>query len=108
MKSRQCRLQGFIKGQQFASDLLSNFTLIISIMDFEINLKKIDQRKIRSRLAVRDRARFDDQPSLRPMRMDELVEQSRLSQTRLSNYRNNLTMSAAGSVQGRAKLLDIF
>ena len=42
------------------------------------------------------------------MRMGELVEQARLSQTRLSNYRNNLTMSAACSLQGCAKLLDFF
>src|SRR5262245_31351467 len=77
-------------------------------MDFEIRFKKVDQRKIRRRLAVGDRAGFHDQPAVHAMRMGKLVEQPRLSQTRLSNYRNNLTMRAACSLQGRPKLLDCF
>jgi hypothetical protein len=42
-KCRQRRRQGFIEGQQFPGYLLSNFTLVVSIVDFEISLKKIDQ-----------------------------------------------------------------
>src|SRR2546429_557577 len=40
--------------------------------------------------------------------MGELVEQARLSQTRFSNHRNNLALSATCSLQGCPKLVDFF
>jgi hypothetical protein len=49
----QCGLQRRVQCQQFSSHLLSNFSMIVPVLNFEVSFQQIDNGKIGGGLAVR-------------------------------------------------------
>src|SRR4029450_12499178 len=60
-----------------------------------------------ARLAVRDRGAVEDEPALHPMRVGELVDESRLAHPRLADDRRYLAVTVARELLSVAKLLQL-
>ena len=64
-KKRQlCKQLLIAQSQQLSGDPFANLLFAIATLDLEISTQKIDQWKIRCRLAVRHRSSLENQPAL--------------------------------------------
>ena len=61
---RQRRLQRAVEGEQLARHLLADLAQVVPVLDLEVALEEVDDRQVARRLAVRNRRRLEDQPTL--------------------------------------------
>ena len=104
-QGRQSRLEGPVQREELAGDLLADLTVGLAIVHLEEDLEEIDDGQVAGRPAVGHRARLQNKPVLRPVRVGELVEQARLAHPWVADGRHQLTVSGAGLLEGFAELL---
>ena len=75
--------------------------------DLEVALEEVDHREVRRGLAVRDRARLEDQPAVGPVGVGDLPDEARLPDAGLAHDRDHLAVPARRAAERLAELLEL-
>src|SRR5437016_2763953 len=73
---------------------------VIALLDVGIAPEQINEGQIRCGFAIRDRGAFQDPPALEVVRMDELIDEARLSDPGLTDQGHHLPVSGLRTYQG--------
>ena len=79
--------------------LLANRWRVVAVLDVEVSLEELDHGLIRRRLAIRERARVQDEPALAAMRLRDLPDEPRLADARLPDDGHDLAVAGRGPGQ---------
>ena len=96
--------QALVERQHVSGDLGADRARVVAVRDLEVRLEEIDDRQVRGRLPVRHGEALEDEPSLGPMGMDELVEEAGLPHAGLPDDGHDLAVPATGSLEGPLEL----
>ena len=97
---RKRHLQRTVDRKHLAGDLLADLSVRVAVVDGEVRLQHVDDRKVARGLSVGHRVRLEHERSLRPMRSGELVEQPGLAHARLADDRDDLPSTVARLLMG--------
>src|SRR5262249_9151357 len=99
-ESGQSRPQRVVERHQLVGDLLANPPFFVLGLDLEVLLYQIDDGQVWGRLPVGSRAALKDEPADGPGGAEELPEQARLAHPRLTDDRQDLTVTITRAFQG--------
>ena len=99
--------QALVERQHVPGDLGADRARVVAVRDLEVRLEEIDDRQVRGRLPVRHGEALEDEPSLGPMGMDELVEEAGLPHAGLPDDGHDLAVPVTGSLEGPLELLHL-
>jgi hypothetical protein len=75
--------------------------------DLEVRLEQLDERQGGGGLTVGDGLGRQNEPAVKSVRMRELVEETRLPDTRFPHDRNDLSVALSRSLERQVKLLEL-
>ena len=104
---RQAGFLGTVQRQELPRHLLAHRPGTVPILDREVTLEEVDHRQIGRRLAVRDRAGLEHEPSVDAMRVRHLPHQPRFPDARLADNRRHLAVSGGGAPERLAQLVQL-
>ena len=98
--------KGPVEREEAASHLLSSDPGVVSPLDPKIVSQELDDREVRCRLAVRHRDTLDGEAVLDAMRVGELVVQTRLPDSGLTDHRVDLASAVFHALERLRQLLE--
>src|SRR5712691_5924317 len=106
-EGRRERLERAVERQERAAHIIANVAALVPVLDLEVRSEEVNDRQIAGRLPVRDGPAFENMPALCEVRVDELVKEAGLSDTRLADARHRLPIALAGTLEGTTELLQL-
>src|SRR5215471_5862827 len=96
-----------IERQKLARDLLAHGSRVVTSLDPEVVLAELEERQKGAGRAVGDGARLEHETILSPMRMDELADQPRFSDSRLADDGDDLSLRRPRLVEGLTQVVEL-
>src|SRR4030095_3020024 len=103
-KRREQIPESLVEREQMSGRLGANRADVVTLVDAEIRLQKLDDGEIAGGPAIRDGAGLERPKWERTMGTDQLVEHARLAYTRLTHDGHDLAVAVSRRVEGRVKL----
>ena len=101
------RAERRVEREEPSCHLLANRRRIVAVLDAEVRLEELDHGQVRSRLAVGERGRVQDQPTLGAMRLRDLPDKAGLPDAGLPDNGHDLAVTGSGPFQGAAEQLQL-
>ena len=98
-EGRNGLLERLVQRQHLPGDPGPHGTRLIRVLDVDVALEQVNDRKVGRRLAVGHRGTLQHPPALRVVGVDTLVHQAGLAHPGLPHYRHDLAVARAGLLQ---------